>query len=114
MNGELGILICEYILFPPLQLNPRRISHHQIKPAPALKHIRKLQLPVEELLLLRHLIGDAQARETRPELIEVHCAVFAVAVGELPGIRVKIKIIEHGDLIGVFLIAPCTNHIKTQ
>ncbi len=90
----------------PLQLNPRRISHYQIKPAPALKHIRKLQLPVEELLLLRHLIGDAQARETRPELIEVHRAVFAVAVGELPGIRVKIKIIEHGNLNRRFSYRP--------
>ena len=98
----------------PFQLDPRRISHHKIKPTPALKHIRKLQLPVEELLLLRHFIGDAQAREIRPELIQVHRAVFAVAIREFPCIRVKIKIIEHGDLTGVFLIALCANHIKTQ
>ena len=81
MNGELGILICEYILFPPLQLNPRRISDYQIKPAPFFKYIRELQLPMEELLLLRHLVGNAEAREIRPELIEVYRAVFAVAVG---------------------------------
>ncbi len=74
LHGELGVHVAQGGLLVPLQLEPGRVAQGQVEAALGGEDVRKLQLPVEEVLPGGDVAGYAHAGVHRAQPVDVHLA----------------------------------------
>ena len=66
-----GIGIRQHALFVPLDLDPRRVTDHQVKTAALGKYISKLQLPMHKVILLCYCASQPQPGQKGAQFVQV-------------------------------------------